>query len=124
MAVIGIDLGTTNSLVSYWDGKESIIIPNNLEKKLTPSVVGINDEGEIIIGEIAKERLISHPNMTQSVFKRYMGSDRKLKLGDNEFLPEELSSMVIASLKRDAEIYLGKEVTEAIISVPAYFSDA
>lgn len=124
MAVIGIDLGTTNSLVSYWNGNESILIPNNLGKKLTPSVVGVNDNGEVIVGEIAKERLISHPNMTQSVFKRYMGSDKKLNLGEYEFLPEELSSMVIASLKKDAEIYIGEEVTEAIISVPAYFSDS
>lgn len=122
--IIGIDLGTTNSLVSYWNGEKIVVIPNALGKNLTPSVVGINEDGEVIVGEIPKERLISHPNMTASLFKRYIGSKKVFALGEKEFLPEELSSLIIASLKRDAEKYLEEEVNEAVISVPAYFSDA
>ncbi|SHG35344.1 molecular chaperone HscC [Massilia sp. CF038] len=122
--IIGIDLGTTNSLVAVWrDGKASII-PNALGKNLTPSCVGIDDDGTILIGEAAHARLQTHPHLTAAVFKRYMGSERKTQLGKQVFRPEELSSMVLRALKEDAESYLGETVTEAIITVPAYFSDA
>ncbi len=122
--IIGIDLGTTNSLVAVWrDGKASII-PNALGQKLTPSCVGMDDDGTVLIGEAARARLQTHPHMTAALFKRYMGSERKTQLGKQTFRPEELSSMVLRSLKEDAEAYLGEKVTEAIITVPAYFSDA
>ena len=122
--IIGIDLGTTNSLVAVWrDGKASII-PNALGKNLTPSCVGIDDDGTVLIGEAAHARLQTHPHMTAALFKRYMGSERKTTLGKQVFRPEELSSMVLRALKDDAENYLGHKVTEAIITVPAYFSDA
>jgi molecular chaperone HscC len=122
--IIGIDLGTTNSLVAVWrDGKASII-PNALGQNLTPSCVGMDDDGTVLIGEAARARLQTHPHMTAALFKRYMGSERKTVLGKQTFRPEELSSMVLRSLKEDAEAFLGHKVEEAIITVPAYFSDA
>ena len=122
--IIGIDLGTTNSLVAIWrDGKASII-PNALGQHLTPSCVGIDDDGTVLVGEAARARLQTHSHMTAAVFKRYMGSERKTRLGNQVFRPEELSSMVLRSLKEDAETFLGEQVTEAVITVPAYFSDA
>ncbi|SFM15301.1 molecular chaperone HscC [Pelosinus propionicus] len=124
MPIIGIDLGTTNSLVSYWTEEGAVIIPNNLKNNLTPSVISVNDNGEILVGQIAKERLISHPQLTVAVFKRYMGTKKTFQLGKYKFLPEELSSFIIRSLKQDAEIYLGEPIQEAVISVPAYFNDA
>lgn len=123
MTRIGIDLGTTNSLVAYWAEEEAKVIPNILGKNLTPSVISLDDNGEILIGDIAKERLITHPHSTVSNFKRDMGTGKIYKLGTNEFTPTELSSLILRSLKEDAEAYLGEEVNEAIISVPAYFSD-
>ena len=124
MAIIGIDLGTTNSLVAYWSEKGPAIIPNVLGSNLTPSVVSIDENGELLVGQIAKERLITHPEVTAAVFKRYMGTEKKYHLGKYSFTPEELSSFVIRSLKADAEAFLKQEVTEAVISVPAYFNDA
>ncbi|WP_058486697.1 molecular chaperone HscC [Defluviitalea phaphyphila] len=124
MAIIGIDLGTTNSLVSYWTEDGAKIIPNSLGENLTPSVVSIDENGEVLVGKIAKERQITHPELTASVFKRNMGTKKIYKLGEKEFLPEELSALIIKSLKEDAEHYLGTTVNEAVISVPAYFSDA
>lgn len=124
MTIIGIDLGTTNSLVAYWENAAAKIIPNVLGQNLTPSVVGIDDSGEILVGQIAKERLITHPHLTASVFKRYMGTSKVFQLGKYDFLPEELSSFIIRSLKQDAEAFLRTAVTEAVISVPAYFNDA
>lgn len=122
--IIGIDLGTTNSLVAIWrDGKASII-PNALGEHLTPSCVSIDDDGTVLVGRAARERLQTHPQLTASVFKRYMGSEKKITLGTQQFRPEELSSMVLRSLKEDAEAFLGEKVEEAIITVPAYFSDA
>jgi molecular chaperone HscC len=123
MMIAGIDLGTTNSLVSVWQGTEAYNIPNALGKKLTPSVVGIDDNGEILIGLAAKERLITHPEKSVALFKRYMGSDKQFSLGNHHFRPEELSSFVLRSLKEDIEAYTKEKVNEAIISVPAYFSD-
>ena len=124
MPIVGIDLGTTNSLVSYWENNQSIIIPNALGNHLTPSVVSVDDNGEILVGEIAKERLITYPYRTAQTFKRYMGSRKEIQLGEYRFLPEELSAFVIRSLIQDAEAYFGEPITEAVISVPAYFSDA
>ena len=124
MAIIGIDLGTTNSLVSYWTEEGAIVIPNSLGQNLTPSVVSIDDNGDILVGQVAKERQITHPHLSASVFKRNMGTKKKYVLGTKEFLPEELSALIIKSLKEDAEAYLKMPVTEAVISVPAYFSDA
>ena len=124
MAIIGIDLGTTNSLVSYWKDGQATIIPNALNENLTPSVVSVDEDGTILIGKIAKERLITHPGKSAANFKRFMGTEKKFKLGDYVFTPEDLSSFILKSLKENAENYLGEEVTEAIISVPAYFNDA
>ena len=122
--IIGIDLGTTNSLVAIWrDGKASII-PNALGEHQTPSCVSIDDDGTVLVGRAARERLQTHPQLTASVFKRYMGSEKKITLGTQQFRPEELSSMVLRALKEDAEAFLGEKVEEAIITVPAYFSDA
>ncbi|NFR45073.1 molecular chaperone HscC [Clostridium botulinum] len=124
MAIIGIDLGTTNSLVSCFTENGPIIIPNRLGELLTPSVVSIDENGEIYVGKIARERASVYPENTALIFKRSMGSEKVFKLGSKEFLSEELSSFVLRSLKEDAEFHLKEEVVEAIISVPAYFNDA
>lgn len=123
MAIIGIDLGTTNSLaVCYRNGKAEII-KNSLGDSFTPSVVSVDDNGEVLIGRIARERLISHPDKTAAEFKRSMGLRKTFTLGGKSFSPEELSSLVLRKIREDAEKYLGEEVTEAVISVPAYFDD-
>jgi len=125
MRIIGIDLGTTNSACSFWKDGKPELIPNRLHKLLTPSVVGIDDNGEILVGEVAKHRLVSHPSHTTSVFKRYMGaSGFQCQLDKRVFSPVELSSIILRSLKEDAESYLGEKITQAVISVPAYFNDA
>ena len=121
--IIGIDLGTTNSLAAYWKDGESILIPNALGNYLTPSVVSVDEKGTVYVGEVAKERLISDPERTVSVFKRSMGTDRTWQLGGKWYRPEELSALVLRKLKEDAEAYLGEPVEEAVISVPAYFGD-
>ena len=121
--MIGIDLGTTNSLCACFREGKAELIPNRLGARLTPSVVSVDPEGTVYIGETAKERGLLHPLETASVFKRSMGTDREFALGSRKFSPEELSSLVLRSLKEDAEAYLGEAVTEAIISVPAYFND-
>ncbi|WP_282935558.1 molecular chaperone HscC [Paenibacillus sp. RC67] len=123
MTMIGIDLGTTNSLVAYWTEDGPVIIPNVLGERLTPSIVSVDENGEILVGQIAKERLITHPDLTAATFKRYMGTEKIFRLGRYSFSPEELSSFIVKSLKSDAEAFLGQEVTEAVISVPAYFND-
>lgn len=120
---IGIDLGTTYSLAAYWDGSQAVIIPNVLGEHVTPSIVSVDAGGEVLVGRIAQERLITHPQLTASTFKRFMGSAKKYTLGTMTFTPEELSSFVLRSLKEDAENHLGESVTKAIISVPAYFND-
>jgi molecular chaperone HscC len=122
--IVGIDLGTTNSLVAVWQDGRARTLPNALGEVLTPSCVSVDDDGSILVGRAARERLQTHPDRTAAVFKRYMGSDRVLRLADRDFRPEELSALVLRSLKADAEAALGEPVTEAIISVPAYFSDA
>ena len=122
--IIGIDLGTTNSLVAAWDGEQARILPNALGNLFTPSVVGLDDHGQLVVGDIARERLHTHPQLTASLFKRYMGSARETRLGGRAYRAEELSAMLLRSLKADAERALGEPVHEAVISVPAYFSDA
>ncbi|WP_296269145.1 Hsp70 family protein [Pseudomonas sp. UBA6562] len=122
--IIGIDLGTTNSLVAVWNAETAQLVPNALGKLLTPSVVGLDDRGELIVGDVARERLQTHPQATTALFKRHMGSARETLLGERAYRPEELSALLLRSLKEDAERYLGEPVTEAVISVPAYFSDA
>lgn len=122
--IIGIDLGTTNSLAAAWKEGRPHLIPNGLGEYLTPSCVSLDEDGTILVGKAARERLQTHPDKTAAVFKRYMGSERTIRLGKRLFRPEELSALVLRSLKEDAEAALGQPVTEAIITVPAYFSDA
>ena len=121
--IIGIDLGTTNSLAAVWQDGESKLIPNAFGEYLTPSVVSVGEDGAVYVGKTAKERLASYPDRTASVFKRFMGTARKYRLGDKSYLPEELSAFVLKKLKEDAENYLGEPIEEAVISVPAYFND-
>lgn len=122
--IVGIDLGTTNSLIAYFKDDEAHIIPNGLGENLTPSVVSVDKEGTVYVGRTAMERKYMYYEETAEVFKRSMGSRKQFMLGDKEFSAEDLSSLVLRSLKEDAEKYLGEEVTEAVISVPAYFNDA
>lgn len=121
--IVGIDLGTTNSLVAYYTPDGPRIIPNRLGKHLTPSVVSVDDKGNVYVGETALERMSLYPDTVASAFKRSMGSDREYQLSGKKYRPEELSSLVLRALKEDAEAYLGEKVTEAVISVPAYFDD-
>lgn len=121
--IIGIDLGTTNSAAAVWENGESHLIPNAFGDYLTPSVVSMDRDGTVYVGRIAKERLVTHPADTASVFKRFMGTEKTYSLAGKKYHPEELSALVLKRLKEDAERYLGEEVTEAIISVPAYFND-
>ncbi|MCQ2500103.1 MAG: molecular chaperone HscC [Lachnospiraceae bacterium] len=121
--LIGIDLGTTNSLAACYRNGRPELIPNRFGKYLTPSVVAVDDFGVLLVGESAKEYSVLHPLQAAKVFKRSMGTDRVYHLGDKVFRSEELSAMVLRSLKEDAEKYLGCPVTEAVISVPAYFNE-
>ncbi|MCI9319883.1 MAG: molecular chaperone HscC [Lachnospiraceae bacterium] len=121
--IVGIDLGTTNSLIAYFTEEGPKIIPNRLGKNLTPSVVSVDEEGNVYVGETARERMSLFPDSVAQTFKRSMGTERKYILSGKHFKPEELSSMILRALKEDAEAYLGEEITEAVISVPAYFDD-
>jgi molecular chaperone DnaK (HSP70) len=121
--IVGIDLGTTNSLVGFWRDGAATLIPNALGHFLTPSAVGMSDDGEILVGLSARERLVTHPSHTAATFKRYMGTDRVVSLGRKAFRAEELSALVLRSLNADAEAFLAGTVDEAIITVPAYFND-
>ncbi len=121
--IIGIDLGTTNSLVAYYTDEGPKIIPNRLGERLTPSVVSIDENETVYVGKTAQERMRLYPESSAAVFKRDMGSDKKYNLAGKEFTAEELSSLVLRSLKEDAEEFLGEPVEEAVISVPAYFND-
>ena len=123
MTVIGIDLGTTNSLGCVYRNGKAELIPNAYGSYLTPSVVSMTEDGKLIVGQPAKDRLITHPERTVSSFKKDMGTGRSWKPGEKSFLPEELSSLVIRSIVEDAQNYLGEEIEEAVISVPAYFHD-
>ena len=122
--LVGIDLGTTHSLIGRVVAGVPSLIPNALGSVLTPSVVGAGDDGQILVGEVAKERLVSHPQATVASFKRWMGTDRVTPLAGRELRPEELSALVLRSLLADAEAATGERVAEAVVSVPAYFSDA
>lgn len=122
--IIGIDLGTSNSAVSWFCEGAARLITGAGEERLTPSVVGLDDEGRLLIGEAAKARLVSHPHLTVASFKRYMGTEKIFTLGDKSFRAEELSALVLRKLKTDAEVALGCVVTRAAITVPAYFNDA
>lgn len=123
MAIIGIDLGTTNSLACVCQDGRAVLVPNSLGENLTPSAVSVDENGEICVGAVAKERLVSHPEASAASFKRYMGTNKAFTLAGTSFTPQELSSFVLRQLKEDAERFLGEEVTEAVISVPAYFND-
>ncbi|WP_227319019.1 molecular chaperone HscC [Cedecea davisae] len=122
--IIGIDLGTSNSTVSWFSEGAVRLITGSGEGRLTPSVVGLDDEGQLLIGEAAKNRLVSHPHLTVASFKRYMGTEKIFTLGDKSFRAEELSALVLRKLKTDAEVALGCVITRAAITVPAYFNDA
>ena len=122
--LVGIDLGTTHSLVSVWTDEGPRLVPNAQGRLLTPSVVGVDDSGTVLVGALAQARLVSHPNVTVAAFKRYMGTDRVIQLGTHRFRSEELSALVLKSLLADVEAAMGTPATEAVISVPAYFSDA
>lgn len=121
--VIGIDLGTSNSAVSLWQDGRAQLVANRFGENLTPSVVGLDDSGRLLVGKPAKARLISHPHLTAASFKRYMGSDVPLQLGGQPFRAEELSGILLRQLKEDAEHALGCSLQQAVISVPAYFND-
>lgn len=122
--IIGIDLGTTNSCVAVMEGGEATVIASAEGHRTTPSVVGFNKEGERLVGEIAKRQAITNPDRTISSIKREMGSDYKVKIDDKAYSPQEISAMVLQKLKQDAESYIGSPVTQAVITVPAYFSDS
>lgn len=124
MAIIGIDLGTTNSLAAVWRNGTSELIPNAGGDYLTPSVVSVDEDDSILVGQAAKDRLISHPDRTAAHFKRHMGTEKRYELGGRTFSPEDLSALVLRSLREDAEAYLGEPVEEAVVSVPAYFAEA
>ena len=121
--IVGIDLGTTNSAVAYWFDNKARLIPNSLGDVLTPSAVSLTEEGDVLVGMAARERQSTHPERTATAFKRLMGTNQTVTLGGTDFSPEDLSSLVLASLKRDAEAALEQEVTGAVITVPAYFND-
>ena len=122
--IIGIDLGTTNSCVAVMEGGNFSIIPNSDGGRTTPSVVNIKDNGEIIVGEIAKRQAITNPDSTVISIKTQMGSDYKVNIHGKDYTPQEISAMILKKLKKDAEAYLGEDVKEAVITVPAYFTDA
>ena len=122
--IIGIDLGTTNSCVAVMEGGNFAIIPNSDGGRTTPSVVNIKDNGEIIVGEIAKRQAITNPDSTVISIKTHMGSDYKVDINGKSYTPQEISAMILKKLKKDAEAYLGEDVKEAVITVPAYFTDA
>ena len=122
--VIGIDLGTTNSCVAVMEGGEPVVIPNAEGSRTTPSVVAFSKKGERMVGQVAKRQAITNPEGTVSSIKRLMGSDKKVKLHDKDYTPQEISAMILQKLKMDAESYLGEKITKAVITVPAYFTDS
>ena len=122
--IIGIDLGTTNSCVAVFEGGEPVVIPNPEGARTTPSIVAFTKTGERVVGQAAKRQAITNPDRTISSIKREMGRDFKVKIDDKQYSPQEISAMILQKLKADAEAYLGTSVTEAVITVPAYFTDA
>lgn len=122
--VIGIDLGTTNSCVAVMEGNDVIVIPNAEGERITPSVVGFSKSGERLVGRIAKRQAITNPDRTVISIKRKMGTDYKVEIDGKKYTPQEISAMILQKLKADAESYLGEKITQAVITVPAYFTDA
>ena len=122
--IIGIDLGTTNSCVAVMEGGEPVVIANSEGARTTPSVVGFTKTGDRLVGQVAKRQAITNPENTVSSIKRYMGTDHKVTLNGKEYTPQQVSAMILQKLKADAEAYLGETVTEAVITVPAYFNDS
>ena len=122
--IIGIDLGTTNSCVAIMEGGNVTIIPNSEGARTTPSVVNIKDNGEVVVGEIAKRQAVTNPTSTVSSIKTHMGSDYKVEIFGKKYTPQEISAKTLQKLKKDAEAYLGEEIKEAVITVPAYFTDS
>ena len=122
--IIGIDLGTTNSCVSVMEGGEPVVIANSEGNRTTPSVVAFSKNGERLVGQIAKRQAVTNPDNTVISIKRKMGTAEKVKIEGDTFTPQEISAMILQKLKADAEAYLGSQVTQAVITVPAYFNDA
>ena len=122
--IIGIDLGTTNSCVAVMEGGEAVVIPNAEGNRTTPSVVAFSKDGERMVGQVAKRQAITNPDRTISSIKREMGTDHKVSIDGKQYTPQEISAMILQKLKGDAEAYLGQSVSEAVITVPAYFTDA
>ncbi len=122
--VVGIDLGTTNSCIAVMEGSEATVIPNAEGERITPSVVGFSKSGERLVGRVAKRQAITNPDRTVVSIKRQMGTDYKVNIDDKKYTPQEISAMVLQKLKTDAEAYLGGKITQAVITVPAYFTDA
>lgn len=122
--VVGIDLGTTNSVVAVMEGGEATVIANAEGSRTTPSVVGFSKTGERLVGQVAKRQAVTNPDRTVTSIKRRMGTDYKVRIDDREYTPQEISAMILQKLKADAEAYLGAKVTQAVITVPAYFSDS
>ena len=122
--VIGIDLGTTNSCVAVMEGGEPVVIANAEGARTTPSVVAFQKDGSRVVGQVAKRQAVANPDKTVISIKRHMGSDYKVKIDDKSYSPQEISAMTLAKLKADAEAYLGGKVTDAVITCPAYFTDA
>ena len=122
--IIGIDLGTTNSCVAVMEGGEPVVIPNAEGARTTPSVVAFTKSGERMVGQVAKRQAVTNPDRTIISIKRDMGSDRRMPIDGKDYTPQDISAMVLMKLKSDAEAYLGETVTQAVITVPAYFSDS
>ncbi|HEY8284785.1 MAG TPA: molecular chaperone DnaK [Chloroflexota bacterium] len=122
--VVGIDLGTTNSVIATVDGGERIVIPNVEGSRLTPSVVAFTKKGERLVGQLAKRQAVVNPERTLMSIKRLMGTNQRIVIDDREYTPQEISAIILQKLKRDAEVFLGEEVTAAVVTVPAYFNDA
>ena len=122
--IIGIDLGTTNSCVAVMEGGEAVVITNSEGARTTPSVVGVSKNGDRLVGQVAKRQAVVNFDNTVISIKRHMGSDYKAQMGGKSYTPQEISAMILQKLKTDAEAYLGEKVTEAVITVPAYFTDS
>ena len=122
--IIGIDLGTTNSCVAVMEGGEAVVIANAEGNRTTPSVVAFSKTGERMVGQVAKRQAITNPDRTIASIKRHMGTDYKVNVDGKAYTPQEISAMILTKLKKDAEAYLGQTITEAVITVPAYFNDS
>ena len=122
--IIGIDLGTTNSCVAVMEGGKPVVITNAEGMRTTPSVVAFTKNGERVVGEAAKRQAVTNSDKTIASIKRHMGSDYKVDIDGKKYSPQEISAMTLMKLKQDAEAYIGEKVTEAVITVPAYFTDA